>query len=438
MDKRLKNISKVSVALALCAASATATIAIPKTDNVMAAAKKTAKYSYSVQTKKITRTIKMYQPKGLKKVVQKAYIKRTVKTNKKTKKKTYGKWSTSSWKKYTVIKVSGYTASRTTVGAAKVTRKTKNQTVKITYKAIKKKSTKKNAKKTIKKSTPKKTVKKTVKKTMPKKTVKKTTPASAYVTVYSGKGNPLNLYVWSMGGKNEGKLRIKKGTKVVTGEQKVMNGQLMYRVYEEYWEPKPGDKHFWDTKNKYGGPGNYSGEMWVPAKDVQQDFFKDVQFIDYADDDAIEDLKLRDTATPAQIKVAYDADLAAAEKDQASYREATAWAGILWDDAHPLEGSIYDQTTMKIKISKNTYEKHNESYAQEIRGIALRPGGCYTKEAYTAYMKGEKAYREYEAKWAAKYPNITKAMNELYKKENVDVSKWRFNENIYTVDNIRK
>lgn len=101
-------------------------------------AKKPAKYSYSVQTKKITRTIKMYQPKGVKKVVQKAYIKRTVKTNLKTKKKTYGKWSTSRWVKYTAIKVSGYTASKGTVKAAKVTSKTKNQTVKITYKAVKK------------------------------------------------------------------------------------------------------------------------------------------------------------------------------------------------------------------------------------------------------------------------------------------------------------
>ena len=48
------------------------------------------KYHYGAQTKKISRTIKMYTPKGVKKVIQKAYIKRTVKTNKKTGKKTYG------------------------------------------------------------------------------------------------------------------------------------------------------------------------------------------------------------------------------------------------------------------------------------------------------------------------------------------------------------
>ena len=108
-------------------------------------AKKPAKYSYSTQTKKITRTIKMYQPKGVKKVIQKAYIKRTVKTNLKSHKKTYGKWSTSSWKKYKVSKVAGYRASRASVGAAKVTYKRKNQTIKITYKLVKKAAPKKTA-----------------------------------------------------------------------------------------------------------------------------------------------------------------------------------------------------------------------------------------------------------------------------------------------------
>ena len=117
-------------------------------------AKKPAKYSYSVQTKKISRTIKMYTPKGVKKIVQKAYIKRTVKTNLKTKKKTYGKWSTSRWTKYSTPKVSGYTASRASVGAAKVTSKTKNKTVKITYKLVKKTAPKKtNTKPVTKPST---------------------------------------------------------------------------------------------------------------------------------------------------------------------------------------------------------------------------------------------------------------------------------------------
>ena len=105
------------------------------------------RYRYSTQTKKITRTIKMYQPKGVKKVIQNAYIKRTVKTDNKTKKKTYGAWSTSSWKKYKVAKVSGYTASRSSVGAAKVTYKRKNQMIKITYKVIKKTNKKKKTSK---------------------------------------------------------------------------------------------------------------------------------------------------------------------------------------------------------------------------------------------------------------------------------------------------
>ena len=116
-------------------------------------AKKPAKYSYSTQTKKITRTIKMYQPKGVKKVIQKAYIKRTVKTNLKSHKKTYGKWSTSSWKKYKVATVKGYKASRSSVGAAKVTYKRKNQTIKITYKLVKKTAPKKTSKPASKPST---------------------------------------------------------------------------------------------------------------------------------------------------------------------------------------------------------------------------------------------------------------------------------------------
>lgn len=116
-------------------------------------AKKHAKYSYSTQTRKITRTIKMYQPKGVKKVVQKAYIKRTVKTNKKTHKKTYGKWSTATWKKYKVATVKGYKASRSSVGAAKVTYKRKNQTIKITYKLVKKTAPKKTSKPATKPAT---------------------------------------------------------------------------------------------------------------------------------------------------------------------------------------------------------------------------------------------------------------------------------------------
>ena len=146
-------------------------------------AKKPAKYSYSVQTRKITRTIKMYQPKGVKKVVQKAYIKRTVKTNLKSHKKTYGKWSTSRWAKYKVAKVSGYKASRSSVGAAKVTYKRKNQTIKITYKLVKKAAPKKTA--------PKKTAsKKTNTKPAAKPSTKPSKPANSGSSSASSSNKP--------------------------------------------------------------------------------------------------------------------------------------------------------------------------------------------------------------------------------------------------------
>lgn len=75
-----------------------------------------------IKTKKVTRTIKMYTPKGTKKKLQKAYLK-----------KVHGKWTTSRWPKYTAPKYKGYTASKKTVKASKVTSKTKNQTVVINY-----------------------------------------------------------------------------------------------------------------------------------------------------------------------------------------------------------------------------------------------------------------------------------------------------------------
>lgn len=77
----------------------------------------------------------------MKTVKQNAYVKRTVKTNLKTHKKIYGKWSTSSWRKYKVAAPAGYKVSKAMIGAVKVTSKTKSQTVKVTYKLIKKTST---------------------------------------------------------------------------------------------------------------------------------------------------------------------------------------------------------------------------------------------------------------------------------------------------------
>lgn len=88
----------------------------------------------SKQSKKITRTIKLYKPTGLQSVKQNAYVKRIVKTNLGTSKKSYGKWTTSSFKAYKVQAVAGYTANKTVVQSQKVYSWTKNTTVKVTYK----------------------------------------------------------------------------------------------------------------------------------------------------------------------------------------------------------------------------------------------------------------------------------------------------------------
>ena len=53
-------------------------------------------------------------------------------------KKKGSKWTTATWKSYKAPKASGYAASTKTVKAVKVTSKTKNQTVKIKYTAVKK------------------------------------------------------------------------------------------------------------------------------------------------------------------------------------------------------------------------------------------------------------------------------------------------------------
>ncbi|MFR0614076.1 hypothetical protein ACLUXJ_06850, partial [Lactobacillus porci] len=115
-------------------------------------------------------------------------------------------------------------------------------------------------------------------------------------------------------------------------------------------------------------------------------------------------------------------------------------AGLLeWTNAHPLEAlRTYSKD---IKVSKNTYEKHNLTYAQEAAAYGRGSVG-FTKEAYAAYIKGEAAYRQYEAKWAAEHPNITKNMEELfkndsdYRKYNLNTFEWHYNDNFYI--NIRK
>lgn len=75
-------------------------------------------------TKKVTRTIKIYKPGKYTQVKQTATLKKKGR-----------KWTTSKWKSYKASSVSGYKASTKTVKAAKVTSKTKNKRVNITYKA---------------------------------------------------------------------------------------------------------------------------------------------------------------------------------------------------------------------------------------------------------------------------------------------------------------
>lgn len=355
-------------AATLAVSGVSATVMSPKTDNVMAARKKKSHSRTHYQTRKITRTIKMYQPKGMKKVVQKAYIKRKV-TTRKHKKSTYGKWSTSQWKKYKVAKVAGYTASRSTVGAAKVTRKTKNQTIKITYKKIKKS---------------KKHVKKYVKKAAPKKTVRRSAPASAKLTFYNSKGKRTSFWPAKDGLEKE----PKKGDKVEVMGQGIINGQLMYQIAQ-------------------------SSDVYVPAKDVKVDYFNNVHFVDYY-----------------LGKAKYDADLAEIEKNEPENGLSD------WFDAHPLEN--LRMWSKKTKVSKSTYEKHNLTYAQRAAQDGRMSMG-YTKEAYMAYIKGEKAYRQYEAKWAAEHPNITRYMKEnsnMLKKYNLNTFEWHYNDNFFI--NIRK
>lgn len=369
-------------AATLAVSGLSATVLRPNTDNVMAAHKKKSHSRTHYQTRKITRTIKMYQPKGMKKVVQKAYIKRKV-TTRKHKKTTYGKWSTSHWKKYKVAKVAGYTASRSTVGAAKVTRKTKNQTIKITYKKIKKS---------------KKHVKKTVKKAAPKKTVRRSAPASANLTFYTSSGKRTSYWP----AKDGLKKMPKKGDKVVVKGQGIINSQLMYEIAQ-------------------------NPSVYVPAKDVKVDYFKNVVFVDY----------YHGSGTPAQNKAAYDAQLAKIENSNPKNGD-----GLFKQlDAHPLE--FLREESKDVKISKSTYEKHNLTYAQSAAQTGRMSLG-FTKESYTAYIKGENAYRQYEAKWAAKYPNITKSVKMYYdtdkdaKKYNLNTFEWHYNDNYYTVNNIRK
>lgn len=114
--------------------------------------KKSVKKTKSKQHAVKTRTIKIYRPgKKVKTVKQQAKISRTVTTTvttsktytngkltktSKQSKKSYGKWSKGKWKKYKIPAVAGYKRSKTSAKAKTVTSKTKNETVKISYKQV--------------------------------------------------------------------------------------------------------------------------------------------------------------------------------------------------------------------------------------------------------------------------------------------------------------
>lgn len=109
--------------------------------------KKSKKKQYITKTRKII----LDRPAKNKTITQKVKLSRTVtttttttktytdgkltKTSKKAK-KSYGKWSKGTWKSYKVPAISGYKRSTTKVKAKTVTSKTKNVTVKVSYKRV--------------------------------------------------------------------------------------------------------------------------------------------------------------------------------------------------------------------------------------------------------------------------------------------------------------
>ena len=109
--------------------------------------KKSKKKQYVTKTRKII----LDRPGKNKTITQKVKLSRTVTTTttttktytdgkltkiSKKAKKSYGKWSKGTWKSYKVPAISGYKRSTTKVKAKTVTSKTKNVTVKVSYKLV--------------------------------------------------------------------------------------------------------------------------------------------------------------------------------------------------------------------------------------------------------------------------------------------------------------
>ncbi|ALT47897.1 Rib/alpha-like domain-containing protein [Lactobacillus delbrueckii] len=163
---RLKNVDSVTWKQAPSTAKAgtvKGTVLVTYTDKSTDTVDVTVKVSSVVTTKKSvkkskkkqyvtkTRKIILDRPGKNKTITQKVKLSRTVtttttttktytdgkltKTSKKAK-KSYGKWSKGTWKSYKVPAISGYKRSTTKVKAKTVTSKTKNITVKVSYKRV--------------------------------------------------------------------------------------------------------------------------------------------------------------------------------------------------------------------------------------------------------------------------------------------------------------
>lgn len=121
------------------------TIKVTSVVTTKTSVKKSTKKEYLTKTRKIV----LDRPGKNKTIKQKAKLVRTATTTTTTtksytdgkltktstkSKKTYGKWSKVKWASYKVPAIENYKRSKTTIKAKTVTSKTKNQTVKVTYK----------------------------------------------------------------------------------------------------------------------------------------------------------------------------------------------------------------------------------------------------------------------------------------------------------------
>ncbi|MFR0600818.1 mucin-binding protein [Lactobacillus equicursoris] len=446
MGNKLKAISKVSVALALLGAAVPAVEAAPtamaakkatkkakkstkkvvkKSTKKAKKAKKTTKknvpsYTYSTQTMKKTRTINLYQPKGIKKIIQNAYIKRSVKTDVKTKKKTYGKWSTSSWMKYKVPAVKGYNASKPSVDKAKVTSKTKNQTIKVTYKKVAKKivpsytySTQTMKKtRTIKLYRPDGTTKtifqnayikrsvKTDVKTKKKTYGKWSTSTWEKFNVPEFKSTVPGLKNYTVGQRSLYRARKVKVTSK-TKDQYVKMAYVPYLYIE-----KDGDYTYEECDYDFEADDDYT-------EGAQYDYYE-LHWLDFLDEDARvlgyfkEDSDIDEQRDPNGFHAYVDWSLA----HPVEYLYVVSKA---FPDLNDTNDGIEDGGDMFFVADDNNVYRERPGY-HTLRSLTYdivltsmynRKGSkIFSKEALDAYKKGPAAYKKYKKQWAAKYPKI--------------------------------